>query len=481
MKTLKRVLSMTLVCLLLCGLLPSFALADDPVAGAMVLTDVTGKPGDTVTVDLKLTSNPGIVVLQIKSLTFDSTVLELTDVAVTIESGWNPTVVKETGRILLDKDPTANSTYTGSVATYTFKILDTAAAGETEIKLDYSACDKDEKYVTFNVTPAKVTVKGETGKVDFPFNHSASFDNNLSLIYYMPSEYVEGYELDRLQIRQVHYTGEGSDFEWREYNLTSWADVKVSGKDYKRLVFDNIAAKEIGDELYATLYLTKDGVSYENTVDVYNLKTYAYNRLSKSSDASFKTLLVDMLNYGAQAQVYFNYNTGNPVNQDLTPEQQAMGTADMPTLKSVENTIATPDATAFYYGKTIVMGSYVELSYYMQFGANKDEAPADTVKLVLSYTKINGQTVSVTIPASEFVYNPSRKAYSANFSGISAKDMRCTVTAKIYDGDTLISDVLEYSIETYAKNRLEKSSDEVFKELMRCLMKYGISAENYLN
>ena len=333
---------------------------------------------------------------------------------------------------------------------------------------------------------ATVVFQGQTytdtiSKESIPFNHSASFGNNLSLNYYIPAEYVEGYELDRLEIRQVHYTGEGEDFEWREYSLDSWEDARLSGKDYKRLVFNNIAAKEIGDELYATLYLTKDGKSFVNAVDVYSLKQYAYSRLQKTSDQAFKTLLVDMLNYGAQAQRYFQYNSENLVNADLTAEQQACGTAVMPELKSVENTITTPGATASFYGKTIVMGSYVELRYYITFGLGNNEAPTDTMKLVLTYTKVNGETVTQIIPASEFEYNSSYKAYGASFAGISAKDMRCTVTAKVYDGDALISDVLEYSIETYAKNRLEKSSDEVFKELMRCLMKYGISAENYLS
>lgn len=318
-------------------------------------------------------------------------------------------------------------------------------------------------------------------KETIPFNHSASFGNNLSLNYYIPAEYVEGFELDRLEIRQVHYTGEGEDYIWREYELDSWEDARLSGKNYKKLVFNNIAAKEIGDELYATLYLTKDGKSIVNAVDVYSLKQYAYSRLQKTSDQSFRTLLVDMLNYGAQAQLYFNYNTGNLVNAELTAEQQAWGTAEMPELKSVENTITTPGATASYYGKSIVMSSYVELRYYITFGLGNNEAPTDTMKLVLTYTKVNGETVTQIIPASEFEYNSSYNAYGASFAGISAKDMRCTVTAKVYDGDTLISDVLEYSIETYAKNRLEKSTDEVFKELMRCLMKYGISAENYLS
>ena len=184
--------------------------------------------------------------------------------------------------------------------------------------------------------------------------------------------------------------------------------------------------------------------------------------------------------YCAQAQLYFKYNTGNLVNTELTPEQQALGTAEMPELKSVENSIATPGATASFYGQSIIMSSYVELKYYLTFGLDNNEAPTDTMKLVLSYTTVKGDNVSVTIPASMFKYNSSYHAYGVSFTGISAKDMRCTVTAKIYDGDTLISDVREYSIETYAKKRLENSTDEVYKDLMRCLMKYGISAENYL-
>ena len=471
----KRFLSLAMVCLLLCGLLPGFAYADDPAVGAIALSNASGNAGDTVTVDVTIQSNPGVMAMKLMPQ-FDTAVLELQGTEADTESGWT---LGADGQVLYDTYP--DSTFTGKVVTYTFKILADAQPGETQVNLEVKAANYDENLVEFTVTPATVTIEGESGKVDFPFNHSASFGNNLSLNYYMPIEYVEGYELDRLEIRQVHYNGEGSDYTWREYNLTSWEDSKLGGKNYKKMVFDNIAAKELGDDLYATLYLTKDGESYENTVDIYNLKQYAYNRLNKSTDAAFKTLLVDLLNYGSQAQLYFNYNTANLANADLTAEQQACGTAVMPELKSVENTITTPGATASFYGKSIVMSSYVELRYYITFGLGNNEAPTDTMKLVLTYTKVNGETVTQIIPASEFEYNSSYKAYGASFAGISAKDMRCTVTAKVYDGDALISDVLEYSIETYAKNRLEKSSDEVFKELMRCLMKYGISAENYLS
>lgn len=475
MKAINRFLSLTMVFLLLCGLLPGFAYADDPVSGSIVLSNASGNAGDTVTVDVAVMGNPGVMAMRMEP-EFDATVLELKDTVLVSTDEWTKGAG---GQVLFDHYP--DSDFTGKVVTYTFKILENANPGDTQVKLAVKAANYKEDLVAFEVTPATISVGGETGKLDISIGHTAALGNRLSLIYLIPVEAVEGYELDRMEIRQVHYTGEGEDFEWREYTLTTWDDYTLGGKNYKRMEFNNIAAKEMGDEVYATLYLTKDGVSYENTVDVYSLKQYAYNRLEKSSDAVLKTLLVDMLNYGAQAQVYLKYHTVALVNEALTPDQQAMGTTEMPELHSAANKVETPGASAFFYGKTLVVGSVVEIKYLMQFGANKDEAPADTVKLVLTYTKVNGGTVTVTIPASQFVYDSRYATYDANLTGIAAKDMCCAVTAKIYDGDTLISNVEDYSIETYAKNRLENSQDETLKELLRCLMKYGISAENYFS
>lgn|GEM_PF-3709236 len=51
------------------------------------------------------------------------------------------------------------------------------------------------------------------------------------------------------------------------------------------------------------------------------------------------------------------------------------------------------------------------------------------------------------------------------------------VTAKIFNGETLISDVSEFSIETYAYKLLQTSTDEAVNALVRDMMKYGKSAE----
>lgn len=64
--------------------------------------------------------------------------------------------------------------------------------------------------------------------------------------------------------------------------------------------------------------------------------------------------------------------------------------------------------------------------------------------------------------------------------------MSCTITAAIYDGeysefndDNRISEMVDYSIETYVYNRLQKSTDDNFKALALALIKYGKAAEQY--
>ena len=313
--------------------------------------------------------------------------------------------------------------------------------------------------------------------LDMAFRHSCSFNDSLTVNYYVPAAPLEGFSNLRLVLEKQVFDGNGN-FTWAEYEVTDYKDRTNDGVAYKVFSFNNIAAKEMGDEIRAILYAEKDGITYSSEVDVYSVKAYSFNRLQNSSDYNFKRLLVDMLNYGAAAQVYFGYNTENLVNADLTEEQKAYGTAtaEMPELVSVESIKETPGSTAEFYGKSVVLENSVELKYYMRFDTG---APADSVKLVLTYTAADGRPYEVVIPASEFVYSNKYSAYSAKLTTIAAKDMSSKVTAEIFDGDTLIGDVLEYSIESYAYNRLIKSTDENFKTLVIEMMKYGKSAENY--
>ena len=320
-----------------------------------------------------------------------------------------------------------------------------------------------------------VTVEDDHVLRNIAFRHSCSFGNNLSINYYAPIDALEGYENIRMEVRKQVYGKDGS-VSWETTELNQYTSSTQSGVKYYRFVYTGIAAKEMGSEVRMVLKCEKNGQTYTTEDDVYGIGIYAYNRLSASTDAVFKTLIVDMLNYGAEAQKYFGYNTANLVNADLTEEQKALGTQENPELKSVEKDIETAGATATFYGKSAVFNANVEMKYYMQFAEGQS---LDNVKLVLTYTAIDGKAYTEEITASNFGYDKSKKAYTAKLVSIAAKDVGCIVTAKVYDGSKLISNTLEYSLETYAYNRLLKSTDEVFKAFLRAFMKYGFSAETY--
>jgi len=320
-----------------------------------------------------------------------------------------------------------------------------------------------------------ITVSDQLLLEGIEFRHSASFGNDLSINYYVPVNELTGYDIISLDVRKQVFEDDGS-VSWETTELKNFSQTSVSGVKYYRFAYTGIAPKEIGSEVRALLKCEKGGESYVTEEESYNVGTYAYNRLEASTDNTFKTLIVDMLNYGALAQEYFTYNTANPVNAALTEEQKALGTQTDPELKSVEKVTETAGATATFYGKSAVFNSNVELKYYMQFAETQS---LNNVKLVLSYTAIDGTAYTEEIKAGDFGYDTSKKAYTAKLISIAAKDVGCTVTAKIYDGNTLISNTLEYSLETYAYNRLNKSTDEVFKSFLRAFMKYGFSAKAY--
>ncbi len=96
-------------------------------------------------------------------------------------------------------------------------------------------------------------------------------------------------------------------------SLESDGTTTVSGKEC--LVFDyrKLAAKQMTDYVYARAVYEKNGSTYYSDVKKYSVLTYVYNKLGYTGTATqnedLKALLEGLLEYGASAQNYFNYNT----------------------------------------------------------------------------------------------------------------------------------------------------------------------------
>lgn len=104
--------------------------------------------------------------------------------------------------------------------------------------------------------------------------------------------------------------------EWVEY-----------GESYRRFSFSDISAKEMTDEIYVTVYNTEGSVVSTKCTE--SIENYAIRVLSNTSDSKLQTVLVDMLNYGAACQTYFEYNETDLATARLSEEQQGYATTQV--------------------------------------------------------------------------------------------------------------------------------------------------------
>ena len=343
----------------------------------------------------------------------------------------------------------------------------------------------DMYHLPGDVLPAETSVFNLTANwvdvaptEDVQISHNVALNNNFSIAYYIPTATFQDCTDVRLSVKKEVYTDEGVT-----YKETVLTDPVVEDSGYGEefvFIYRDIAAKEIGSNVTAVIEADMDGTTYYSEPDVYSVKQYATNKLSKSSDANLKKLLVDMLNYGAAAQTYFNYNTVNLANNKLTIAQRKLAT-DPSTLNIIsdasETKISSPKAQ--FTGKNLLLGNNVAIVYYMTFD---NSLKTNNVNLKLTYTTVKGETLTKTVPFSKFINGDYANEYRFDFTEIQAKDSCQPVTAVLYEGSKQISNIITYSVQTYAYNKLNKSTTSTeLKSIINALMVYCKSAKNYFS
>ena len=304
--------------------------------------------------------------------------------------------------------------------------------------------------------------------------HNCSFGNDLSMLYAIPVESLRNCSDIRLKVVKDYILQDGTTEE-REKLLTP-VEYAIDGTLYYRFDYKEVSAKEIGDTLTASLEFAKGEREYNGKVDEYSLKRYAEERLAASANESFKRLLVDLLNYGAAAQSYFEYKTDKPVNADLTEEQKALSLGKYNGITKVVSDEDTGVYEAEITRKNIKFGNRIELLVATSFGIDSN---LSGVKLKVVYTTASGEEGVETIDGADFVYRTDVNSYTAYFNGLKASEFRSVLFLTLVRGDEAISATVKYSLDTYAANRLEASTDEKYKELLKKTLIYSDSAKNY--
>ena len=336
-------------------------------------------------------------------------------------------------------------------------------------------CTKQGDYLVYSREPLHDVNFANSLKFD---KKSISLGNKFEINFYVNSSILEGCTDTYVRFEKPIYNEVGEIITCEVANAYDYTEKTIGGVTYYVFTYDNINSFELGNTVYAEINTRKIGfedVVYTSAKDEYSIKMYAENMLEKSADAELKTLIVDMLNYGAAAQLYFNYNEPNLANAGLTEEQKAFATKELADIKSYKQVDVNNNAKVSIRGCTLNLINNVENIFYV----NLKEYNAEDVRAVITYIDYNGKTRQTTINGTDFV--ESNGAYKITFADLAVSDMRSVFTMVIYDIHTneAISDSYTYSIESYIASTMSKMTDPELLFLLEAMIKYGDSSEKY--
>ncbi len=222
--------------------------------------------------------------------------------------------------------------------------------------------------------------------------------------------------------------------------------------------YTGITPQCIGDNIKAELLYKDKTIA---TKDSYSVLEYCQTLHADSKTGTeLKTLIADLLEYGAAAQKYMNYNTENLVNTD-----------DWVITEKTE--FVAPETTA-----TIIEGSIDQNNKFTSVGVSLSNVnqiffrfkveDAENAKITIQ--KGSGEKVEVT--SSEWIADGDTYLVYTNAISATGHDTSYTVSLTVGEQTQSVS----YSINSYVSAKYE---DAEVGELVKALYNLGVSAQAY--
>ena len=215
---------------------------------------------------------------------------------------------------------------------------------------------------------------------------------------------------------------------------------KTDKGDYELSV--NVAAAQMTDNI--SVQIVYGEVASEELT--YSIRQYAEKILTGTYSNTTKELVKAMLNYGAMAQTYFGYNTGNLANKDYVNTEAV----EIPAVDTSNMVSGSADGIRFY-GASLVFESKVAVRFY--FVVDGD---------------INSYTFSTGTPVAK------NGMYYIEVPGINPQDYATDIVLTV--NDTL---TVTYSPLTYISRKA--GADNALANLVKAMYAYHLAAKAYLN
>ena len=299
--------------------------------------------------------------------------------------------------------------------------------------------------VTETVCPAcgTITKEGESTETVRKFALAGSnmtLGNELAINFLVnKADYKAG------QYAVITHNGVKTEVPLTKYNASYY------GATYK------LAAKMMSDELRVVIMAEGKEVSaiYRTSVRAYAMKLLDNSAMS----AKVKTMVVDMLGYGAEAQIYFGYNKSDLANSLLTAAQKALATASVScTNKQVK-------------GKNFV-GSNLSLEDKILLNMMFKGTDTAGMYAEISYVNYRGAGKTFTVDAADFGSYGSHIKITVD--ELVLADAFQSVSVTLYNADGTVYGTGTDSVESY----VARSGNSALSE---AIVKFAYSAREYLS
>ena len=366
----------------------------------------------------------------------------------------------------------------------TIVILD-ASASDENVTFDKCAMVDASAVPSYEISTATGFEAVSKGTNIWYVRNSALFDiyasnikagDTLDLFFYVNVGDLEGVDKSEFTAEIVRYRKGVADAlkiipgsEWTYYNRNSLL----------RICYDDIAAKEMTDKIFITIYKAGEKVSNTRmeTIENYALRVLKSlvidDTVEGRKNAALRTSMVDMLNYGAACQAAFkDYNIENPANANLGAFS-AYASSDQ---TAINNTSG---------GDGYIMASSVTAETSLVYTLYFDSTAVTTdMAAYVTYVNHSGTTVKLPVITGESFNTTKSGLIGVNVTGLAIADGKQIITCTIKNGtDESAETVTEVkgSVESYIAIDKVYPSNEATTAALQKLMNFIVSAHGYFH
>lgn len=335
--------------------------------------------------------------------------------------------------------------------------------------LSFPDSDNDNKKSNFPLAPGKyhVVVRSTNkviseGVIEFTVNEpkierAVELNNSISMHYFVTCG-------DDLSVDpMMKFTLGSTTFD----AVAAYEKVEENGFVTYKFKFDDILPQQMTVNLKAELVFNgSTRVSWNN----YSIQQNAMNLLSDEKNSNAFALVVALLNYGTEAQLYFNENTDNLANSQLTEIQKAYLTSTEMSKASAVATKLDGDTFDGYGWKAVTLDLQSSLSFRLRLLAEDINLVTISDDMLQTFTYANNPELFVQSGNTWYFYYEN--IYATEF----ADQFNISMTVEGQQG----AQTVHYSVDSFISYINGKDEGETeLKAICQALYDYGVQAADY--